>query len=885
MRQIKQKGKIGSIFGISLVLLFILQFKTLAQQSILDQPISVNFDSIPLAEALNQLSLAEGIQFSFSPVLFDQNTNVRYKADQTELRIILSDILHPFNIGFKLVGKHIVLQREIIVPEKIEKPKTKRFTISGFMVDISNQEALIGAAIYNPETGTGTLTNNYGFFSLTLVEGIYNLKTSYLGYESVEKEIVLSEDKQWNIALNARAEMMEEVIINAINKEGVILNQLAAQTEIKANEVIQQSTVLGVDDLLRSLDNLPGISFHGDGSSYFYVRGGNRDQNMILLDEAPIYNPSHMLGLFTPISPDVVKTTRVYKADFPVEYGGRLSSLIDIRTRDGNMEKFSGMASLGLLSGMLNIEGPFKRESSSYFLSYRRSHFGNLLKVAQPTLQDFYFDDFTMKINTRIGQKNRLYFTVYNGNDKFINQPSEVKNGLEWSNKSFTARWNHIFDNQLFLNTILYTSKYDYYLHTNVEEELHWNSHISSTHLKTDFTYYLNPENRINFGGKIGTYIFNPGNYTAPEIGDQNVVSKVNSGEIVLYAGNRQQLSNRININYGFRLSSWNNFGEAFVVRYSDHKAVAYESYAQGEHFYSHIAFEPRLSFSYKTGSLSSLKASYNRTSQHINLINNSISPFNSLEVWLPSGPNIKPQKADILDLGFIKAWPKHSLDLSADIFYKKMYNQIGFEYHAQTLVNPLIEGELRQGNGTAYGFEFMIKKRLGRLSGEFSYAFTRSELQIAELNGNRPYPAHQDKPLDLALAMNYKLKPRWMLTMNVRYASGMTVTTPTSFYTYKGNQVPIYTEQNNQRLPDYKRLDLGSDFLLNKKGKPWEHHLLLSFYNLLNSKNTALLYFNKTVQNDMFVVPQDQLNPQELTASYRYIYAVVPSITYKIKF
>jgi hypothetical protein len=486
-----------------------------------------------------------------------------------------------------------------------------------------------------------------------------------------------------------------------------------------------------------------------------------------------------------------------------------------------------------------------------------------------------------------MGQNDRLFVTLYNGKDKFINEESLSNvNGLEWGNTSLTLRWNHVFGERLFSNTTFYTSKYNYYLHTNYTEGLYWNSHISSSHLKTEFSWYLNPNNQINYGVKFVRYYFNPGNVNSPEITLANTVSPVNSVEVVAYAGNEVKFGRKLLLNYGLRLVNWSDYGEAFVVQYQDYEPVDYTSYAEGEKYFSVNSVEPRISLSYKTGTYAAVKASYNRTLQHINLINNSISPFNSLEVWLPSGPNIKPQQADIYNVGYTQNWVENSLELSADVFYKKLYNQIGYAYHASTLLNPLLEGELRQGDGKAYGFEILLKKTQGRFTGQLGYGFTRSLLKINGLNGNREYKARQDKPIDFSLAMSYQIKPRWMLSMNMLYASGLMITTPTSFYYYRGSQVPVYSEQNNDRLPNYKRVDVACDFKLNKTKGNFEHHLVLSVYNLLGQKNPSFLYFTKTENSEGdLVVPVDKANLQEQIATQRYIFSVFPSLTYNLKF
>ncbi len=863
-----------------------------AQESVLRKELSVNYHNATLKYVLDDISKKAGIEFSYNPGIIPLDTAITYKCNNLKITDIFSRIFDPLNVEFEYLEEHVILRpatpKEIIRREEASNStKKKLFTVSGFVTDAQTHESLIGATVYEASTQSGIATNNYGYFSLSLPEGEYVIQTSYLGYGVSEKRIDLRNNIKLDVQITNVTSMVDEIVVTSNENEDFVFNALAAQTRIEALDAQRQTSALGETDLLKSFDNLPGISFQSDGSSYFYVRGGNRDQNLILLDEAPIYNPSHMLGLFTPIIPDVIKNTNIYKADFPVEYGGRLSSIIDIRTRDGNMERFSGSATFGLVSSRFSLEGPIVKQKSSYFISFRRSYVGALIKGIYPSVKDFYFYDFTAKFNTRIGKRDRLFLTLYKGNDKFINEETVNNiNGLEWGNSSATLRWNHVYGEKLFSNTTFYTSRYNYYLHTDYSKGLYWNSLISGAHLKTEFTWYLRPGNRIKFGAKYGYYYFNPGNHNSPGISDKNRVSPNNSGEFVVYAGDEINITDRLMLNWGLRFTNWSNMGEAFVVRYDNHRPVDIDTYAKGKRYYSSNSVEPRVSFSYKTGQRSSLKLSYNRTRQNINLINNSISPFNTLEVWLPAGPNIKPQKADIFNLGFNKYLSSSVVELNTDVFYKVMYNQIGYNYHANTLLNAFLEGELRQGKGKAYGFELLLRKKQGKLTGQVGYSFTRSTLKINELNNNREFKARQDKPVDLSLGVNYLVTPRWLATTNFLYHSGLMTTTPTSFYSYRGTQVPVYAEQNNSRLPDYKRLDIGSDFKLNRSTGNFEHHLVVSIYNVLGFKNPAFLYFTKTEEdNGDFVIPTDKLNLQKQVITQRYIFSVMPSITYKLSF
>jgi hypothetical protein len=854
-----------------------------AQQMDLERKISLNFKGT-LDNLLKEISDQAGIEFSYSPGRINAEQHISYVNENQTINEILIDLGRIAKFQYSVVNDYIVLKpagRESAMRGRVH-------TIRGVITDSTNSEAMIGATVYIKETGTGTISNSYGFYSLTLPEGAYTLQSSFLGYSQQLTRVDLKKDIVHNFIMKQIPFTMKEIVISSVNNEKMVFSSLAGQTTIDPAQVQRQSAALGETDMLKALDHLPGISFQSDGSSYFSVRGGAHDQNLILLDDAPIFNPSHLLGLFTPIIPEAVKHTEVYKADFPVQFGGRLSSVVDIRTKDGNLQRFSGNASIGPVSTRFSLEGPFRKNSSSWFLSFRVSTFGLLVKAANPSVDNFYFTDFTSKFNFRLGPRDRIFITLFAGKDAFINNPGAIRNGLEWSNTTGTLRWSHIYGSRLFSNTTLYASKYDYSLYTNYDNKVYWNSDITSTNLKSEFTWYLNPRNSMRFGFNVSGYFFNPGNYLNSERAlDTMTVSQVNSSEIVLYAGDEAELTRWMKLNIGFRISNWSNYGEAFnIVFDNDFNPVSRNEYAKGVRYFSSNFIEPRASLSLKTGKLSSVKISYNRTIQHISQINNTVSPLNALEVWLPSGPNLKPQYSDIYDLGFVKAWPAREIELSSDIYYKNLYNQLGYASHAGLFLNPYMEGELRQGKGYGYGFEIMLRKKSGRLTGMIGIGRSRSFLRIRDLNNNRWYRSHQDKPLDFSVSVDYRLGPRWTVNMNMVYTSGMALSTPSGFYYYRGKQVPYYHGLNNARLPAYRRIDLGSTWQLNKTGKTFQHFFNLSFYNFFNTHNYAFINFNKIEDSDnKYYIPADHLNPQRQINTYRYIYSIIPSFTYSLKF
>ncbi len=870
------------------LILFFINKVAVSQPAILNRPITARYDKVPLGAVLEDLSLKFGVKFSFSPRKIPENAPITASFSNVSLLEALNIILDDLPIQYELMDDYIILKKGGTIKSEEEVDMVRRFTINGYIKDNKTGELLIGATIYIKELELGTISNKYGYFSITLPPGRYTLFMSYMGYENKEYAVELTSNMKFDISMAQSLQLMEEVVITSVDKEKILFKKVASQSEILPESIKKQPALLGESDVLKTLELQAGITFFSDGSSYFHVRGGHYDQNLILLDEATIYNPSHLLGIFSPIIPDAVKSVDIYKANFPINYGGRLSSIIDIRTRDGNMNDYSFSGSMGLISARATIEGPIREDRSSFFISYRRSYFDRFIRRLAPSLKNLYFYDFTSKLNFRLGSYDRIFITFYKGRDIFrIQQENEQINGLDWGNSSATLRWNHVFGSRLFLNSTLLGSRYNYYLRSDVTTDRYWLSEINNSSLKEEFTYYIKPSLTLRFGTRLAFYDFNPGNYNNPDDPESIQVSPVHSVEAVFYVGADHDLFPWFTMHYGLRNVGWTNYGESFVVQYNDaYEFEGIEYYEKDEKFYKHTGIEPRISYSLKAGSNSFFKGGYSRTSQYINLISNSISPFNSFEVWLPAGPNIKPQLSDIIDFGYLRHMPGHGLMFEGNLFYKWMYNQIGYKYHANMLVNPLVEGEIRQGEGRAYGIELSLKREKGRLQGQMAYTFSRSFLKIEELNEGLTYPALQDRPHVLTISFAFQARPRWLITGSMNYASGAPVTTPSSFYYYRGYQVPLFDRQNNDRLPSYKRIDLASTFQLNKMPDRFEHTLTFAIYNMFGQQNPIFLYFNKTLDdNSVPVVPADHLNTAEITPSIRYTFIVLPSITYQFRF
>ncbi|MCG8309420.1 MAG: carboxypeptidase-like regulatory domain-containing protein [Cytophagales bacterium] len=862
-----------------------------SQSSPLDNRISVDFNSEKLGKALKVIEKKGGFKFSYSRKIVPVQKKMTYQAYNRTISEVLKQILSPLGIEFFQVEKQIVLRRakasktESSSPLPATKPKLNH-TLSGYIRDLNSGESLIGATIFIEELKSGSITNAYGFYSITIPEGDYTFSYSYIGFKEITKEVNLNQNIELDILLDEDTEFLQEVVVDASKSIPFIENVQKGHTGLLPISVTQMPALMGEHDVIKSLQSVPGIKLFADGSTNFHVRGGDRDQNLILLDEAPIYNPSHVLGLFSTIIPDAAKDINIYKGDLPVQQGGRLSSLIDIKTNEGNLKKLVFSGSLGLAASRLALEGPLKKDKSSFFISARFSNLNWFTKNIASSNANIGFYDFNTKFNVSLNKNNRLYFSFYSGLDNF----EDIGNsGIRWGNFAGTIRWNHIFNSKLFSNTTLYSSSYNYYLITSVPNNDRWHSSIANISLKSDFSYFINPENNLYFGAKLSYHGFNPGNYEPGNgILPQSVpvVSKKNTNEIALYAGNEQQFFEKISIKYGLRLSVWQNIGPAVEYDYDEnYNPIGARQFSRGKVYNSYAELAPRLGLAYQVGPGFSAKAFYSRSVQNVHLITNSISPFTNFEVWLPSSPNIKPQKADQVGGGLFMKWPQKGLALNGEIYYKWMDNQIDYADHASMILNPYIEGELRFGKGRAYGAEIQLEKKQGKLTGWIGYSYSRSFRKIVEINNGNEFPTYFDRPHEISLFLMQKLGRKWNISTNWIYNTGASYTTPTAFFKFESQTVPIYTERGNDRMPDYHRLDLSVNFQLNRPGNRFKHHLNFSIYNFYGRHNPVYLNFNKTIAlNGDLLVPGDLFLPPDQTASYTYIYNFIPSVSYNFK-
>ena len=854
--------------------------------------IYISVQDKPLKEVLNEISVKSGVEFSYSSQLIDVEQKITYSAVDKPVQEVLDGILHPNKISWERVEDHIVLSRaagERIIIEGIGPMRS----LSGFVRDKSNGEVLIGANVYVVGEYSGTVTNNYGYYSLKIGSTEQKVVYSYIGYVSDTVTFKLTEDTRHSVNLELMSLGITEVIIRASDKGNVPGIDQLGDFRMTGRTLSRLPGFAGEVDVVKALQVLPGVNSFGDGSSFFYVRGGNYDQNLMMIDEAPIYNPAHLFGFFSVISPDAINEMRVYKGDFPSRYGGRASSVIDITAREGNNKRFGFGGNLGMYASSLTFEGPFKKDRASFIISGRLSNIGWLGRLAAGDNSfNISFYDLNAKFNTKIGRKNRLYLTVYTGKDVFTRDQGIGTNsfGISWDNIASTLRWNHVFNHKLFMNTTFNYSKYRYFLYLSSDEEDFWQSEISNASLKSDLSWFLNANNTIRTGLSISQYRSNPGNIslnTPEEEAGLREVPRYRSMEYVFYASNEQRLGRAWLLNYGLRLPVWVDYGPTSVYYFdANYDVIDVQEAGDGKWYDSFVVPEPRVSIGYSFKGGSSLKAGYSRMAQFLRIMSNGTGPFTSLDVWTVAGPNIEPLIADQLSAGYFLDWADQRWELSMEGYYKGWYNFMDYADHANLLYNPLIEGELRFGDAWGYGLEFMLRKASGRFNGWLGYTYARTFAKVPEVNEGEVYPAYWDVPHKLAFFMSYETKKRWSFSANFIYRTGNPYTTPTGFYDYEGYTVPIYDKRNNDRLPDYHRLDLSVAYRLNKAGSRYRHNLSLTLYNAYGRANPFSVSFNKYEENDgSFLVPSDLSCSYELVPTLISVAGVIPSLNYKFKF
>lgn len=759
-----------------------------------------------------------------------------------------------------------------------QKDKVKPFTISGKISDNNNGESLIGATIYVTELKTGTASDVYGNYSISLKPGSYTLIISYIGYRPETKKITLDKNLTLNAALQLKEENLPEVeILSEKDDKNVKAAEMSViKMDMKTIEKIP--ALFGEVDIIKAIQMLPGVQSVSEGSSGFSVRGGASDQNLIMLDEATVYNASHLMGFFSVFNNDAIKDVKLYKGDIPASFGGRLSSVLDIHMNEGNSKGYEINGGIGLIASRLTIEGPILKDRSSFIVSGRRTYADLYLPLSSERAlrnNKLYFYDLNAKVNFQIDENNQVFLSGYFGRDVFKNQFAS----MQWGNGTGTFRWNHLFTKKLFSNFSVVYSDYRYLLGAGDggANSFEWDANLRDLGIKADLTDYMNTNNTIKFGASVTYHMIDPG--LAKGVGESVFnsvqVPKNYSLETGIYASNEQHLSSHFIAKYGLRFSMFQNTGPGTVFHYDEnYKAIDSSVYRSGVFYHTYTGLEPRLGLLYEFNEKSSIKASYARTYQFLQLAQNT-TVGTPLDIWFPASPNVKPQIGDQVALGYFRNFRKNTIETSVEAYYKWMNNVVDFKDFAQLLLNTQLEGEIRAGKAYSYGAEFFIKLNEKKLNGWISYTYSRVFRKIPEINSGNPYPAPYDKPNNLAIVLNYKISKRWMVSANWVYATGAPVTFPTGRAVIDGKVVAIYSDRNAYRYQDYHRLDLSATFSSKQKpGKKFTWDLNFSVYNAYNRHNTWTINFT-----------QDNLQPDITYAEKVYLFGIIPSITFNFHF
>ena len=754
-----------------------------------------------------------------------------------------------------------------VVPFLQAQEKT---TVNGTVKDKLTGESIMGAVIKIDQLASVVVTSNeYGFYAISLPKGKYVLRISFVGFEEKKIPITLDAPLTLPVFLESKNQLAEVVVESKRKDDNLIKAQMGTET-LNMKAISKVPVIFGEKDVLKTIQLLPGVKSAGEGNSGFYVRGGAADQNLILLDEAPVYNASHLLGFFSTFNSDAIRDATLIKGNGPAQYGGRLSSVLDVKMKEGNNKNYTVNGGLGLISSRISLEGPIQEDKSSFILSGRRTYADVFLKATEKFKDNIlYFYDFNAKANYKIDAKNRIYFSGYFGKDE-LGLGSSF--GINWGNKTGTIRWNRVVNNKLFLNTSFIYSDYNYNVSLkNGETNFNVNSNIKDVNIKQDYTFYTNPKNTIRFGFNSILHTITPSTFSGTVNNNFNKVGR-NGLENAVYFNNNFKATQKLTLDYGLRISGYTIMGGDEYNLYANNiktSSILLQKKSFGK---TYLNLEPRITSNYRINDVSSLKIAYARNVQHLHLLSNATAASPS-DQWIGDSYNIKPELADQTSVGYSRNFKNNTYEVGAEIYYKAMQHQL--DYKDGTNINTIadVESALLYGIGRAYGFEFLAKKKIGIFSGWISYTLSKTERKIQGINAGNWYNAKQDRTHDISVVAIYELNSKWSISSVFVYNTGDAVTFPTGKYSIDGQTIYQYANRNANRMPTYHRLDLSVTYE-NKKRKKLEGSWNFSLYNVYGRENAYRISF----QDD----PQDKSKTQIIqTALFRW----VPSITYNFKF
>lgn len=753
----------------------------------------------------------------------------------------------------------------------------EKFTVSGTVSDSTKGEALIGIKVKVKGVAAGSFTNEYGFYSITIPAGKYTLIYNQIGYVPVEKEVDLQSNTRLDVKLipGDRVKELKTVVITAQKADANVKQATMGVEKIDPKAVAKIPVLLGEKDIIKTMQLLPGVKSAGEGNSGYYVRGGGSDQNLILLDEAPVYNASHLLGFFSTFNSDAIKDATLYKGNQPANLGGRLSSVLDIKMNEGNNQRYNVSGGLGLISSKLNVEGPLVKDKSSFLITGRRTYADVFLKATEDFKDNtLYFYDLNAKLNYKLGQKDKLYMSGYFGRDKLGFGGAF---GIDWGNATGTMRWNHIISPKLFSNTSVIYSSYDYKIAIKAENvDFTIKSKVLDYNLKQEFQYYANSKNKIKFGLNVINHNITPGQLLG-SVGVSTGIVQLNPAKSIegaLFVLNDWEVNDKLSVNYGVRLSTFSVLGNGQEMYTYDANGSVNDTlnYSDNQFIKTYPVLEPRFSMSYAYKEDQSFKLAYSRNAQNIHLVSNATTA-SPTDVILGSTINTKPEIADQAAFGWFKNFKENAYEFNAEVYYKYMQNQIDYRNGANTQANQVLEGELLYGLGRAYGLEMILKKKTGKFNGWISYCLSKSERKIEGINNGTWYNAKQDRTHDLSVVTIYDLTPKLSISALFVFYTGNAVTFPSGKYTIEGQTQFLYTDRNGGRMPNYHRLDLGVNWI-RKNTEKYESSWNFSIYNAYGRENAYTIAFR-----------EKEGNPNVTEAVQTSLFRWIPAITYNFKF
>ena len=752
-----------------------------------------------------------------------------------------------------------------------------KFVISGTISDAATGESLTGATVLVEDIpATGCISNSYGFYSLAVPAGKYSLRFQYIGYDPQVVSLNINKNFKLDIELHEKSFEIGSILVTGERADKNVKSVEMGNIQMAPEQIENIPVIFGEPDVLKTIQLTPGVKPAGEGNSGFHVRGGGIDQNLVLIDEAPVYSASHLLGFFSVFNSQALKNVSLLKGSVPAKYGGRASSVLDIQMKEGSLKDFGVSGNVGLISSNITMEGPLAKEKSSFIISGRRTYadlFLNFSNDDDLRNSHLYFYDLNLKTNYKIDSNNRIYLSGYLGRDDFGYKDDF---SFDWGSITGTLRWNHIFSDRLFANSSLIFSNYSYNITILKNLDIAIRSQIKDLNYKQDFSFYANNSNIINFGGNIIRHVILPGDITVNESNGfitPEDIARRRAIEWTAYISNNQKVSDRLRLYYGLRLALFSNIGPGEFYEFNDNGDLVNTIELKKTKFYkTQGGLAPRLGVNFLLDVQSSVKASYNRMYQFLHLLTNTTTTTPT-DLWLPSSNNVKPQISDQVSVGYFRNFRDNEFESSVELYYKNMKNQIDYKNGAELLLNSIVESELVFGRGWAYGAEFMFRRKIGRMTGWFSYTWSKTMRQFDQISNGNPFPARHDRTHDISIVAMYNLGKKLKLSASWVYYTGNAVTFPSGKYEIDGKTIGYYTERNGYRMPDYHRLDVGLVWERKKTDK-FESSWNFSVYNAYARENAYFIDFREV---------EDGFGRTE--AVQVSLFRAIPSVSYRFRF